>query len=139
MIVAARRRPWARRRRCGGDEGSVVTITLVAPVLLVILLIVIQLALTFHARQVAASAASDGLRAAEANGATLADGQAAATRFAAADTTLTVRAVSVVPAGDRIRVEVHGHAPSVFPLLSAGDVTGVAEGPAERFRRPGQR
>ncbi len=113
--------------------------TLVAPVVLAIVLLVIQVSLVFHARQVADAAAGDGLRAAQANGATLDDGRAAAQQFAAADETLNVQRVEVSPNGRRVRVVVVGTAPSVFPGLSTRTVSGVAEGPTEVFLRPGQR
>lgn len=138
-MIHADRAASTARRRGRGDDGSVLTMTLVAPVLLAILLIVIQLALTFHARQVAAAAASDGLRAAQANGATTSDGRDAATRFANDDTTMILQTVTVSSTGDRVRVEVHGRVSSAFPLAGDTDVVGVAEGPVERFRPPGQR
>ncbi|MGI5206161.1 hypothetical protein ACQEU6_31895 [Spirillospora sp. CA-108201] len=87
------------------------------------------------ARDVAQSAAEEGLRVARARQGTFAQGQAAATAFARNEPVLQAPAVAVSGA-NTITVRVSGRAPSFLPGVNIA-VSKSVRGARERFTTPG--
>jgi len=118
-------------------ESGVATLeaVLVFPVLLVLVMFVIQVALWYHAADVAHAAAQDGVRAARVEGATAADGfdRANLVLDQTGPTILQGRQVSSTRDGAVARVEVRGHCVALIPFVSF-PVHAVAESSTEQFR-----
>ncbi|MBO2460341.1 pilus assembly protein [Actinomadura violacea] len=87
------------------------------------------------ARDVAESAAEEGLRVARARQGTFAQGQAAASSFAQGEPVLRAPAVAV-SGTNTITVRVSGSAPSLLPGVNI-TVSRTARGARERFTTPG--
>lgn len=114
------------------DAGSAtVTAAIVFPAVGVLFLTLVQAVMLSVARDVALSAAEEGLRVARARSGTAAQGQAAATRFARAEPVLQEPVVTVSGA-TTITVQVTGSAPSILPGVAI-EITRTARGPHERF------
>ncbi|WP_204059958.1 TadE/TadG family type IV pilus assembly protein [Microbispora corallina] len=138
-------RVTASRRGAAPDRGaSTVELAIIMPVVLVVMLLIVQLALVFHARQIADGAARAGARVARAAGvgANAGDWQRAAEAQARARVALigkkvlenpTVRAWQV---GDQRGVTVTGDVAAAVPLLPGMTFTINARsgGPIECFR-----
>lgn len=108
------------------------------PVLIALVLAPIQLGLWWHASQVADAAAREAVDAAQVEGATQADGVAAAHRFLDAAGNLTDRHVTVTRTTDTVTVNVTGTAPRLIPGLD-WQVASVAVGAVERHYSPLER
>jgi Flp pilus assembly protein TadG len=132
-------------RRAASDRGaSVVELALLMPIVLVIMLVMVQLALVFHARQIADGAARVGARVARAagTGAGAGNWQAAAESQAQSRVALVGAKVlenSSVQAwqqGDQRGVTVTGDVVSAVPLLPGMTFTITSRfgGPIECFR-----
>ncbi|MDF5751264.1 TadE/TadG family type IV pilus assembly protein [Spongiactinospora sp. TRM90649] len=139
MIPAPSPTPRARR----GERGAtVLELALIMPVVLAVILLVVQMALWFHGRQVADSAAREGARIARAAGTESTDWEQRAKERAEhiVDTVgpkiLTDRQVTAWEEGDERGVEVTGSAVQVVPLLPELTFTVTARfgGPVECFR-----
>lgn len=121
--------PPAGRER---DDGSAtVTAAIVFPAVGLLFLVLVQAVLVSVARDVALSAAEEGLRVARARHGTAAQGQAAATRFARAEPVLQTP-TATVSGTTTITVHVTGSAPSILPGVNIG-FTRTARGARERF------
>lgn len=107
-------------------------LAVVMPVIIALVLVPFQVALWWHARQVAEAAAREGLDAAQVVTATEEDGVRAAEWFLDAAGNLTERDVSVTRTADTVTVAVTGRAPRIIPGLD-WQVTAHASGPVERF------
>src|SRR3954469_21635978 len=121
--------------RVGDEKGSSSLQTvLVMPVLLLLITAIVQFAIWYHAAHVALSAAQDGARAARVEAGTDADGQARADQLLdqLGNGVLVAPNVSVTRDNRTVRVEVHGYAPQLVPLLRL-PVNAVSVGSIERF------
>ncbi|RKT11783.1 TadE-like protein [Streptomyces sp. 1114.5] len=132
-------RPPLRR---GGDRGSMsVSLAIVFPVVLLLLLLVVQAALWWYDRQVALTAAREGVDAGRVQGNATDEGKNAAAERQARDflDRQGVRSYEVRTSGstaDTIRVTVQLTPPMLIPGLSAPAITQFAEAPRERFVPP---
>ena len=110
---------------------------LVMPVLLLLITAIVQFAIWYHAAHVALAAAQDGARAARVEAGTDADGEARANQILdqLGHGVLSAADVSVSRDAQTVRVEVHGYAPQLVPLLRL-PVNAVSVGSIERFRAP---
>lgn len=129
---------WPARAR--DERGEITSTTLIFPVLLVVILMSVQFALAYHAKSVATAAAQDGARAAQAEDGTVDAGRAEAVSFVADNASRLLRDVTVTVDADNdtVHVEVQGYVAGVVPGLEM-HVTGVADGPVERFRNETER
>lgn len=138
MVATRSRRPGDRERGVAAVELAVLM-----PVILAVALLIVQVALWFHARQVAEAAAREGARVARSAPIDSGDWPAAAT----AKATDIVRAIGPRLLGDATAttsekepderfVTVTGNAVQVVPLLPslAFTITATAGGPVECFR-----
>ena len=119
----------ARRSEAGLTSTEVAVLM---PVVIALVLMPFQIGLWWHAQQVAAAAAREAVDAAQVDGATEADGAAAAHRFLDAAGNLSEPTVTVTRATDTVTVEVTGRAPRLLPGFD-WRVTAHAEAPVERF------
>ncbi|MDP9073352.1 MAG: pilus assembly protein [Actinomycetota bacterium] len=108
---------------------------MVFPVLLLLLMFIIQVALWYHAADLADAAAQDGVRVARVQGASAVDGVNRADQVLdqTGPTILQQRQVSATRDADVARVEVRGRCLMLVPFMSL-PVHAVAESPTERFR-----
>jgi Flp pilus assembly protein TadG len=107
-------------------------LAVVMPVLIALVLVPFQVALWWHARQIADAAATEAVDAAQVATATEADGLRAAQWFLDAAGNLTDPEVTVTRTADTVTVEVTGRAPRLLPGFD-WEVTATASGPIERF------
>ncbi|MEU9072062.1 TadE family protein [Streptomyces sp. NPDC048306] len=139
-ITAGKRRHraqsrWSRLRDRLDERGdSVVEFAVIFPVVLVLVFTVIEGALYFHARSVAARAAQVGVDAGRSYDAGPGDGAAAARAFLArTGNSVEASEVSVDSDGDQIAVTVTGRVSSLVPGLEF-TVRQRAQAPVEAFR-----
>jgi Flp pilus assembly protein TadG len=125
--------------RCLRDETGSATASYVVlfPVLLVVFMALVQWGLYFHAQSLADAAAQDATRAAQDAGGTPDDGRAVAEDLLAdarRSGLLENLAVTVDDDAGMVRATVTGNVRSLVPLPGFDPiVSGVAEGPKERF------
>ena len=120
-------------RRRTGEEGLTSTeLAVVMPVLIALVLVPFQIALWWHAHQVADGAAREAVDAAQVVTATDDDGIRAAEWFLDAAGNLTDPQVTVTRTAETVTVEITGQAPRLIPGLD-WQVTARAAGPTERF------
>ncbi|MFF1593101.1 TadE family protein [Streptomyces sp. NPDC058286] len=138
--IAGKRRPvpesrWSRFRDRLDDRGdSVVEFAVIFPVVLILVFTVIEGALYFHARSVAARAAQVGVDAGRSYDAGPDDGAAAARGFLArTGNSVEDSQVSVDSGGNQIAVTVTGTVSSLVPGLEF-TVRQRAKAPVEEFR-----
>ena len=128
--------PAPRRRHEREERGaSVLGLMIIVPVVLLAIFAAVQAALVFHAQSIVEAAAQDGLRAAQAYNGSQADGQRVASQLlaqAGGDGLITGSSVSVERGSEVVRVEVRGQVVTLVPGWSRS-VSGIAEGPVERF------
>lgn len=136
MRCHARLTAWWRGRRWADDRGDAsIQMAIVYPVVLLAAIAVIQASLWYYARQIALTAAREGVTAARAYQASPADGAARARDVLGRTAGDSLRSVSVSAGndGERIRVQVSGVAQSMLPGVSGLTVTQSASGPVERW------
>ena len=115
------------------EEGLTSTeLAVVMPILIALVLIPFQVALWWHARQVADAAAREAVDAAQVATATEDDGIRAAEWFLEAAGNVTDPQVTVTRTAETVSVEVTGTAPRLLPGFD-WQVTARASGPTERF------
>lgn len=119
-----------RDRREAGLTST--ELAVVMPVIIALVLIPFQVALWWHARQVAEAAAREALDAAQVVTATEDDGIRAAEWFLDAAGNITDPDVTVTRTVDTVTVDVTGRAPRILPGFD-WQVTAHASGPVERF------
>jgi len=102
------------------------------PVLIALVLVPFQVALWWHANQIADAAAREAVDAAQVVTATADDGMRAAEWFLDAAGNLTDPEVTVTRTADTVTVEVKGRAPRLVPGFD-WRVAAHATGPIERF------
>ncbi|WP_331732517.1 TadE family protein [Streptomyces sp. NBC_00989] len=140
MVNGARIRAWWRGRRWGDDRGDAsIQMAIVFPVILLTTIAVIQASMWYYAREIALTAAREGLTAARAYQASPADGTARAQEVLgrSAGDSLHGYGVSASTDGQRVRIQVSGTALSMIPGLSGLKITQSASGPVERWTTAG--
>lgn len=141
MSLPPRLEGWWRGRRWSEDRGDTsIQMAIVFPFVLLATVAVVQASMWFYARQIALTAAREGLTAARAYQAGPSDGRARATSVlgrSAGDSLLGYR-VAVGSDGQRVRVQVSGTAMSMIPGLPGLNVSQSASGPVERWTVPGE-
>ncbi|MGX1487797.1 TadE family protein [Streptomyces tendae] len=129
-----------RTRRWREDRGDAsIQMAIVFPIVLLATVAVVQASLWYYARQIALTAAREGLTAARTYQSTPTEGAARAQEVLArtAGDSLTGYSVFVSSDGQRVRVEVSGTALSMIPGLSGLQITQSASGPVERWTTAG--
>ncbi|WP_454395256.1 TadE/TadG family type IV pilus assembly protein [Streptomyces sp. JNUCC 63] len=132
---------WWQGRRWRGDRGDTsIQMAIIFPFVLLATVAVIQASMWYYARQIALTAAREGLTAARAYQSSPADGaaQARAVLGRTAGDSLRGYRVSASSDGQRVRIQVSGTALSMIPGLSGLKVTQSASGPVERWTAPGE-
>jgi hypothetical protein len=119
-------------RRDGGSAA--ISIAIIFPAVAILFLALAQAVMVAAAREVALSAAEDGLRVARARNGTLPRGQAAAATFAHREPVL-LSPTATASGTTTITVQVHGYAPSLLPGVHLR-IEGTARGARERFTTP---
>ncbi len=122
----------AKRQRTAEDGLTSTELAVIMPVLIALILVPFQVALWWHADQIADAAAREAVDAAQVAGATEQDGIAAAQWFIGAAGNITEPQVTVTRTVDTVTVEVTGRAPRLVPGFD-WQVTAHATGPIERF------
>nr|WP_037655985.1 TadE family protein [Streptomyces achromogenes] len=113
---------------------------IIFPFVLLATVAVIQASMWYYARQIALTAAREGVSAARAYQSSPADGAAQARSVLGRTAGDSLRNYRVLAGGDgqRVRVEVSGTALSMIPDLPGLHVTQSASGPVERWTVPGE-
>ncbi|MGG8410352.1 TadE/TadG family type IV pilus assembly protein [Streptomyces sp. 12297] len=137
----AARLAGAVRARVGraGDRGeSSIQMAIVFPVVILVTVIVVQAAMWVYARNIALTAAREGVSAARTYQAPEGAGAARAreTLGRIAGDSLTGSQVATSSTGTEVRVTVTGQAPSLIPGLSGMSVSQSASAPRERWTAP---
>jgi Flp pilus assembly protein TadG len=136
MSRPERLKDWWQRRRWRDDRGdTAIQMAIVFPFVLLATVAVIQASMWYYARQIALTAAREGLTAARSYQASPADGAAQARSVLGRTAGDSLRGYSVVASsnGQRVRVQVSGTAISMIPGVSGLEVTQSASGPVERW------
>lgn len=132
---------WWQGRRWRDDRGDTsVQMAIIFPFVLLATVAVIQASMWYYARQVALTAAREGLTAARSYQSSPADGaaQARAVLGRTAGDSLSGYSVTAGSNGQRVRVQVTGTALSMIPGVSGLHVSQSASGPVERWTVPGE-
>ncbi len=122
----------AGKQRTGENGLTSTELAVIMPVLIMLILVPFQVALWWHAGQVAHAAAREAVDATQVVTATEEDGIRAAEWFLNAAGNITEPDVTVTRSTDTVTVEVTGRAPRLLPGFD-WQVTAVAAGPVERF------
>jgi Flp pilus assembly protein TadG len=131
---------WWQGQRWRDDRGDTsIQMAIIFPFVLLATVAVIQASMWYYARQIALTAAREGLTAARAYESSPADGAAQARDVLGrvAGDSLRGYSVSASSDGQRVRVQVSGTAMSMIPGVSGLQVTQSASGPVERWTVPG--
>ncbi|MEU9737450.1 TadE/TadG family type IV pilus assembly protein [Streptomyces sp. NPDC048002] len=132
---------WWQGRRWREDRGDTsIQMAIIFPFVLLVTIAVIQASLWYYARQIALTAAREGLTAARTYQSSPADGTARAHDVLqrTAGDSLTGYSVTVSSDGERVRVRVSGTALSMLPGVPGLQITQSASGPLERWTVPGE-
>ena len=121
-----------KRRRKAEDGLTSTELAVIMPVLILLILVPFQVALWWHADQVAVAAAREAVDAAQVATATEEDGIRAAEWFLDAAGNITEPQVTVTRTTETVSGEVTGRAPRLLPGFD-WQVTARAAGPIERF------
>ncbi|MDQ1033482.1 Flp pilus assembly protein TadG [Streptomyces umbrinus] len=131
---------WWQGRRWRDDRGdTAIQMAIIYPFVLLATIAVIQASMWYYARQIALTAAREGLTAARAYKSNPATGAAQARDVLERVAGDSLRAYSVTAGstGQRVRLQVSGTAMSMIPGVSGLQVTQSASGPVERWTVPG--
>lgn len=140
MPAGDKLKSWWQGRRWRDDRGDTsIQMAIIFPFVLLATVAVIQASMWYYARQIALTAAREGLTAARAYQSSPAAGAARAQDLLGRTAGDSLRGYSVVAGSDgqRVRVQVSGTALSMIPGLSGLQVTQSASGPVERWTVPG--
>ncbi|MCX4598273.1 pilus assembly protein [Streptomyces sp. NBC_01549] len=132
---------WWQGRRWRDDRGDTsIQMAIIFPFVLLATVAVIQASMWYYARQIALTAAREGLTAARAYQSSPAAGAAQAQDVLgrSAGDSLRGYSVSASSDGQRVRVQVSGTALSMIPGVSGLQITQSASGPLERWTVPGE-
>ncbi|WP_423246986.1 TadE family protein [Streptomyces pratisoli] len=142
MSNLVRLRTWWQRRRSSADRGDTsIQMAIVFPFVLLATIAVVQASMWFYARQIALTAAREGLSAARTYQAGPGDGAARAREVLGRTAGDSLQGASVSAAGsnaERVRIEVSGTALSMIPGVSGLRITQSASGAVERWTVPGE-
>ncbi|MEU6495687.1 TadE family protein [Streptomyces sp. NPDC046984] len=131
---------WWRTQRWRDDRGDTSTqMAIIFPFVLLATVAVIQASMWYYARQIALTAAREGLTAARAYQSSPATGASQARNVLerTAGDSLRGYSVSVSNNGQRVHVQVSGTALSMIPGVPGLQVSQSASGPQERWVNPG--
>ncbi|MFE6554118.1 TadE family protein [Streptomyces sp. NPDC057746] len=131
---------WWQGHRWRDDRGDTsIQMAIVFPFVLLATVAVIQASMWYYARQIALTAAREGLTAARAYQSSPAAGASQARNVLerTAGDSLRGYSVSVSSNGRRVRVQVSGTALSMIPGVPGLQVSQTASGPQERWVNPG--
>ncbi|MGW4559362.1 TadE family protein [Streptomyces sp. NPDC004365] len=131
---------WWQGYRWRDDRGDTsIQMAIVFPFVLLATVAVIQASMWYYARQIALTAAREGLTAARAYQSSPAAGASQARNVLerTAGDSLRGYSVSVSSNGQRVRVQVSGTALSMIPGVPGLQVNQTASGPQERWVNPG--
>jgi Flp pilus assembly protein TadG len=140
MPSGTRIRAWWHGRRWGEDRGDAsLQMAIVFPFILLTTIAVIQASLWHYAREIALTAAREGLTAARAYQSSPADGTARAQEVLGRSAGDSLHGYGVTASNDgrRVRVRVSGTALSMIPGLPGLTITQSASGPLERWTTAG--
>ncbi|MFI5987670.1 TadE/TadG family type IV pilus assembly protein [Streptomyces sp. NPDC051555] len=129
----------AGRRRAGGDRGEAsIQMAIVFPFVILMTVAVVQAAMWMYARNIALTAAREGVAAARVYQAPDSAGTARAreTLQRIAGDSLTGTGVSSGGSATEVRIMVTGNAPSLIPGISGLSVSQSAGAPRERWTTP---
>ncbi|SNX88483.1 TadE-like protein [Streptomyces sp. TLI_55] len=132
---------WWHGRRWHDDRGDTsIQMAIIFPFVLLATVAVIQASMWYYARQIALTAAREGVSAARAYQAGPADGAAQARNVLGrtAGDSLNGYSVAASSSGERVRIQVSGTALSMIPGVPGLKVTQSASGPVERWTVPGE-
>jgi Flp pilus assembly protein TadG len=132
----AHRRGWGARVR--EDRGEIPTTLIIFPALIITFYLAVHTTLVFNGRSVVAAAAQDGLRAAQIEGGTAADGHAAANQTLALSPGLREQQVDVDQGEDTVTVRVSAEVETLIVELFT-TVSAEVTGPRERFYSEAER
>ncbi|MGW6216467.1 TadE/TadG family type IV pilus assembly protein [Streptomyces sp. NPDC055109] len=141
MSAHERLKTWWEERCLRDDRGDTsIQMAIVFPFVLLATIAVVQASMWFYARQIALTAAREGLTAARAYQSGPADGRARAASVLgrSAGDSLVGYSVAAGSDGQRVRVQVSGTALSMIPGLPGLHVSQSASGPVERWTVPGE-
>jgi Flp pilus assembly protein TadG len=142
MPYRARLQAWWRRRRWRDERGDTsIQMAIVFPFVLLATIAVLQASLWYYARQIALTAAREGVSAACTYQASPADGVARAREVLGRTAGDSLRSPSVSTVGSsaqRVRIQVSGTAQSMIPGIKGLRVTQSASGATERWTVPGE-
>lgn len=141
MLDGDRLRAWWRGRRWRDDRGDAsIQMAIVFPFVLLATVAVVQASMWYYARQIALTAAREGVSAARAYKSSPAEGTAQARNVLGrtAGDSLRGYSVSASSDGQRVRIEVSGTALSMIPGVAGLQITQSASGPVERWTVPGE-
>lgn len=125
-------------KRSYNERGSITASLVILPIVLLAIVVTIQLALVFHARNVATAAAQDALHAAQLEGATEGNGVEAAERTLDLFDGINSADISVTKTDTDVTIRVNGSVKVPLDgLFNSFDVT--VTGPVERFVRESER
>ncbi|WP_199839205.1 TadE family protein [Streptomyces sp. NRRL F-5122] len=131
---------WWQGYRWRDDRGDTsIQMAIVFPFVLLATVAVIQASMWYYARQIALTAAREGLTAARAYQSSPAAGASQARNVLerTAGDSLRGYSVSVSSNGQQVRVQVSGTALSMIPGVPGLQVSQTASGPQERWVNPG--
>ncbi|MFI9825201.1 TadE/TadG family type IV pilus assembly protein [Streptomyces sp. NPDC052013] len=132
---------WWQGRRWRDDRGDTsIQMAIIFPFVLLATIAVIQASMWYYARQIALTAAREGVTAARAYESGPADGAAQARNVLGRTAGDSLRGYSVAASSDgqRVRVQVSGTALSMLPGVPGLRITQSASGPVERWTVPGE-
>ncbi|WP_419708050.1 TadE/TadG family type IV pilus assembly protein [Promicromonospora sp. NFX87] len=134
--IAAGRR-WRDAVRHDDRGNQALAAVLIYPFLLAFVFGLFQTAFYLHARNVAQHAANGAVQTARLEGATDADGVAAAeVRLDAAQGVVIDPAISVTRTPIEVTATIHGAVPSIIPFIPDWSLDQTASGPVERWIEP---
>lgn len=132
---------WWQGLRWRDDRGDTsIQMAIIFPFVLIATVAVIQASMWFYARQIALTAAREGLTAARAYQSSPVEGTAQAQDVLRRTAGDSLRGYSVAASSDgqRVRVQVTGTALSTIPGVPGLRITQSAAGPLERWTVPGE-
>ncbi|WP_308297021.1 MULTISPECIES: TadE/TadG family type IV pilus assembly protein [unclassified Streptomyces] len=128
-----------RRSRLGDDRGdAAIEMAIVLPVVVLFSFMVVQAGVWYYAKQIALTAAREGVQAATAYQSSDAAGSARARSVLdrVAGDSLLAPGVSTVGSAERVTVTVTGRAPSLLPGVDGITISQSASGARERWTNP---
>jgi Flp pilus assembly protein TadG len=142
MQRSARLKAWWEGRRWQDDRGDAsIQMAIVFPFVLLATIAVIQASMWYYARQIALTAAREGVASARSYQASPADGAARAQEVLGRTAGDSLRDAGVSTGGSngqRVRIQVSGIAQSMLPGVPGLKVTQSASGAVERWTVPGE-